>query len=133
MTNQIKYIRKSQQMEITKNQLQVSITKTELNSLINDALASPETAAAIKKVLNPLLTDSFPQFPEFTNIALGDTAEDGSTLVLLKQPPTPKSTGPIKSIEPTVIDEPVDEPEVEDVPTEEEPAAASNAYVDPLA
>lgn len=129
MTNQIKYIRKSQQMEITKNQIQLSITKTELNSLISDALADPEYAVAIKKVLNPLMADSFPQFPEFTNIALGDTAEDGSTIVLLKQPPTPKVTGPLKSVEPLVVDEPADE-ETED---DEVGVQSTNEYIDPAA
>lgn len=132
MTNQIKYIRKSQQMEITKNQIQLTINKTELNTLISDALANPDISAAIKRALNPLLANSFPQFPEFSQITLGDTDEAGATQVILKQPAAPKTTGPIKSIEPQVID---DEPEEEVVEEEEEelPASTSTAYVDPLA
>lgn len=93
-------------MEIIKPQITLSITKTELNSLITEALANPDSAAAIKRVLNPLLTEAFPQFPEFTNITLGDTDESGSTTVVLKQPATPKSNSAIKSIEPAVIDAP---------------------------
>ena len=60
MNNQIKFIRKAFQMEIIKQQIIVSITKTELNSLIAEAMANPDSAAAIKRVLNPLLVDSFP-------------------------------------------------------------------------
>ena len=123
MTNQIKYIRKSQQMEITKNQIQLTINKTELNTLISDALANPDISAAIKRALNPLLADSFPQFPEFTQISLGDTDESGATQVILKQPAAPKSTGPIKSIEPQVIDEPREE---EDLP-EQDPVVPAYA------
>lgn len=107
-------------MELIKNQIQLSLTKTELNQLITEALADVESSAAIKRVLNPLLADKFPQFPEFTNISLGDTDESGATQVILKQPPTPKVTGPIKSIEPQVIDDP------EETPT-------STEYVEPLA
>ena len=96
-------------MEITKQQIQLNLTKTELNSLIADALTNPDSAAAIKRVLNPLLADSFPQFPEFTNITLGDTDESGATQVILKQPREAAPTGPIKSLEPEVIDEPTPE------------------------
>ena len=89
-------------------------------------------------MLNPLLADKFPQFPEFTVIALGDTDESGSTQVTLKQPtvaaakdpkepkapkpPKPPKEAvatPIKSIEPVVIDEPVVtelEPESDPIP-----------------
>jgi hypothetical protein len=123
MTNQINLIRKAQSMELIKSQISITLTKGELNQLIAEALADPESSAAIKKVLNPLLTDKFPQFPDFTVIALGDTDESGSTQVILKQPatkaskdtkepasgsttlaePTPAPTTPIKSIEPVVI------------------------------
>lgn len=104
-------------MELIKSQISITLTKGELNQLIAEALADSESSAAIKKVLNPLLVDKFPQFPEFTIVAIGDTDESGSTQVILKQPPvvvakapkTPVST-PIKSIEPVVIDEePTDE------------------------
>lgn len=90
-------------MEIIKQQIIVTITKTELNVLIAEALANPDSAAAIKRVLNPLLVDSFPQFSEFTQISLGDTDETGATQVILKQPAAPKSNSPIKAIEPAVV------------------------------
>ena len=90
-------------MEIIKQQIIVTITKTELNALIAEALANPDSAAAIKRVLNPLLVDSFPQFSEFTQISLGDTDETGATQVILKQPAAPKSNSPIKAIEPAVV------------------------------
>ena len=131
-------------MELIKSQIQLTLTKSELNQLLTEALADAESSAAIKKVLNPLLTDKFPQFPDFTVITLGDTDESGSTQVILKQPPvvaakTPKAPvpTPIKSIEPVVIDEPevtptpelsavVDDSDIFDTP-------ATTPYVDPLA
>lgn len=131
-------------MELIKSQIQLTLTKSELNQLLTEALADAESSAAIKKVLNPLLADKFPQFPEFTVVALGDTDESGSTQVILKQPPvvaakTPKAPvpTPIKSIEPVVIDEPevtptpepsavVDDSDIFDTPT-------TTPYVDPLA
>ena len=90
-------------MEIIKSQIIVSITKNELNSLIAEAMSNPDSAAAIKRVLNPLLVDSFPQFSEFTQISLGDTDETGTTQVILKQPAAPKSNSALKSIEPAVV------------------------------
>ncbi len=90
-------------MEIIKQQIIVSITKTELNSLIAEAMSNPDSAAAIKRVLNPLLVDSFPQFSEFTQVSLGDTDETGSTQVILKQPAAPKSNSALKAIEPAVV------------------------------
>ena len=148
-------------MEIIKPQISLILTKGELNQLITEALADAELSAAIKKVLNPLLADKFPQFPEFTVIALGDTDESGSTQVTLKQPPAaaakdskePKApkpakevkdpvATPIKSIEPVVIDESVGtEPESESAPTAtaydsdifDAPQTGAPAYVDPNA
>lgn len=103
MTNNVqKHINKAIGLELIKTQIQISITKTELNALIAEALSNPDTAATIKRAISPLLADAFPQFPEFTNISLGDTAEDGSTLVILKQPRQTVDT-PIKSIEPLVV------------------------------
>ena len=130
-------------MEIIKPQISVSITKTELNSLINEAMAMPDYAAAIKRVLSPLLAEAFPQFPEFTNVTIGDTDESGVTQVILKQPPVSKSNGAIKSIEPAVINE----PEAENILPGNEPDALADedselavetevsntqAYVDPF-
>lgn len=160
MTNQIKFIQKAQAMEIIKPQIQITLTKGELNQLLTEAIADTESSAAIKKVLNPLLADKFPQFPEFTVIALGDTDESGSTQVTLKQPPVvaakdpkePKApkpakevkdpvATPIKSIEPVVIDEPVGtEPESEPAPIATvydsdifDATTSAPAYVDPSA
>lgn len=122
MNQQINYIKKAIQLEIIKPQINLSINKSELNALIAEALSNPETATAIKRSLTPLLAGSFPQFPEFTNITLGDTEEDGSTTVILKQPrqAAPKSDAPIQSIEPLVVNE-------------EAPTATSSAYVEPEA
>ena len=132
-------------MELIKSQIQLTLTKSELNQLLTEALADTESSAAIKKVLNPLLADKFPQFPEFTVVALGDTDESGSTQVILKQPPvvaakTPKAPvpTPIKSIEPVVIDETLDtetepdpDPVVDDSDIFDTPT--TTPYVDPLA
>ena len=129
-------------MEIIKQQIIVTITKTELNSLIAEAMANPDSAAAIKRVLNPLLVDSFPQFSEFTQISLGDTDETGTTQVILKQPAAPKSNSALKAIEPAVvINNPEETPETgtADV-SEPEAEAESNdseqpkpsTYVDPF-
>ena len=138
MNNQIKFIRKAFQMEIIKQQIIVSITKTELNSLIAEAMSNPDSAAAIKRVLNPLLVDSFPQFSEFTQISLGDTDEAGTTQVILKQPAAPKSNSALKSIEPAVvINNPEDavapepEPEAEAESNDSEQPKPST-YVDPF-
>ena len=121
-------------MEIIKQQIIVSITKNELNSLIAEAMANIDSAAAIKRVLNPLLVDSFPQFSEFTQISLGDTDEAGTTQVILKQPAAPKSNSAIKAIEPAVVinkseDAVEPEPEAEsDSPEQPKPST----YVDPF-
>ena len=123
-------------MEIIKQQIIVSITKTELNSLIAEAMANPDSAAAIKRVLNPLLVDSFPQFSEFTQISLGDTDETGSTQVILKQPAAPKSNSAIKAIEPAVVinkseDADAPEPEAEAESNDSEQPKPST-YIDPF-
>ena len=127
-------------MEIIKQQIIVSITKTELNSLIAEAMANPDSAAAIKRVLNPLLVDSFPQFSEFTQISLGDTDETGSTQVILKQPAAPKSNSALKAIEPAVVINNPEETAQSDAAVAPEPVAESNdseqpkpsTYIDPF-
>lgn len=130
-------------MEIIKQQIIVSITKTELNSLIAEAMANPDSAAAIKRVLNPLLVDSFPQFSEFTQISLGDTDETGTTQVILKQPAAPKSNSALKSIEPAVvINNPEDAAQSDTATVEPEPEAEAESndseqpkpstYIDPF-
>lgn len=129
MTNQIKYINKALSMNVIKQQIQITINKTELNTLISEALANPESAAAIKRVLAPALAGSFPQFPDFTNISIGETEEDGSTVVVLKVPrqAVPKSDAPIGSMDPLEVNEPVDE---SDEPVDE--PTMEPAHVDPL-
>jgi len=77
-------IRKS--MDIIKSEIQVSITKTQLTTIINEALLDETAGPAIKRILNPLLTDSFKQFPTFSNVTLGTTDESGSTIVTLREP-----------------------------------------------
>lgn len=129
-------------MELIKSQISITLTKGELNQLLAEALADSESSAAIKKVLNPLLVDKFPQFPEFTVVAIGDTDESGSTQVILKQPQvvvakapkTPVST-PIKSIEPVVIDESATEPTTVPVVADGDifDTTTTTPYVDPLA
>ena len=114
-------------MEIIKQQIMVSITKTELNSLIAEAMANPDSAAAIKRVLNPLLVDSFPQFSEFTQISLGDTDETGTTQVILKQPAAPKSNSALKSIEPAVVINKSDDAAQNDTAVAPEPVAETLA------
>jgi len=114
---QIKYIQQGLHMEIIKQSIQVSISKAELNSLITEALSDADSATAIKRILNPLLANSFTQFADFTVVTLGDTAEDGSTTVTLRKPKASavdKPTTELKSMEPLVVEpEPEVEPEVE--------------------
>ena len=112
INNVQKHINKAIGLELIKSQIQISITKTELNTLIAEALTNPDTAATIKRAISPLLANSFPQFPDFTNITLGETAEDGTTAVILKQPKQvePKVDSPIQSMEPLVVTEPNEVP-----------------------
>ena len=87
MTNAKQYhlINKGIQLEIIKPTIQINLTKTEMSAIINEALQDEAANASIKRILNPFLTESFPQFPEFNAITLGETAEDGSTVVTLKK------------------------------------------------
>lgn len=73
-------------MELIKNQIQLQLTKGELNTILAEAMQDEATGTAIKRILNPFLVNSFPQFPEYTNISLGATDESGSTVVTLKVP-----------------------------------------------
>jgi len=113
---QIKYINKGLQLEIIKPTIQITLSKAEINSLIVEALTDPDSATAIKRILNPLLANSFTQFPEFTQITLGDTAEDGSTTVTLRKPrnAVDKPTTELKSMEPLVV-------QTESVESDEDP------------
>ena len=91
-------------MELIKSQINITITKAELNSIITEAMADPLSAGAIKRILNPFNSNAFPQFHDFTNVSIGDTDADGITTVVLKQStkPVAKPTAPIKAIEPAV-------------------------------
>lgn len=113
-------------MTINKPQLQLNLTKTDMANIIAEALLDETANASIKRILNPFLANSFPQFLEHTNITLGDTAEDGSTIVTLRIPrqTTAAADTPIQSIEPLVVNE-----------TEEETEAGETdpAYVEPEA
>lgn len=73
-------------MNIIKQQLQVSLTKTEVNTLMQKALTDEATSAGMKRLLAPLLADAFPQFPTFSNITIENVKEDGSAVVALREP-----------------------------------------------
>ncbi len=79
-------LQKGIQLEIIKPQIHIELTKSELNSIIAEAMTDPLASNAIKRILNPFLASSFTQFPTFTNITIGDTDEDGTTTVVLRQP-----------------------------------------------
>jgi len=95
MTNQQlnEYITKAINVEITKQQISIVLNKTELNTVLQAAMADEQAEASIKRILNPFLADSFPQFPSFTSISLGETTEEG-TVVTLKQPIIRAKTSP---------------------------------------
>ena len=89
MIKQTKFLHQLQkgfQLEIIKPQINIELTKSELNTLIAEAMSDPLASNAIKRILNPFLANSFTQFPTFTNITLGDTDADGITTVVLRQP-----------------------------------------------
>lgn len=110
--NQLHQLQKGLSMEIIKPQINIELTKSELNSIIAEAMADPLASNAIKRILNPFLANSFSQFPTFTNITLGDTDADGITTVVLRQPKqstvTAKPSAGIIEVEPTVEVEPDD-------------------------
>jgi len=99
---------------LIKSEIQVKITKTELLKLVSDAVSEGNMAIirALQNYINSI--ELFPQFPEHTNVSLGDTAEDGSTVVTLKVPrqtSTNNDSAPIQSVEPLVVNETIDEPD----------------------
>jgi len=77
-------------MKIVTNQISTVISKGKLSEILAEAMKDETAGAAIKRVLNPFLAESFPQHPTFTQISLGATAEDGSTVVSLKVPAVKK-------------------------------------------
>ena len=106
--NYYHHILKGIQLEIIQQQINVTLTKSQLLELIQEALTT-EAGTAIKRAIAPLLADSFPQFPEFTTIKFSDTQkEDGSVEITLSKPreKSPnKVKSPLKSIEPLDIDD----------------------------
>lgn len=117
MIKQTKFLQQLQkgiQLEITKQQIHIQLNKGEMNNLLTEAMADPLASNAIKRILNPFLADAFPQFPDFSQVTVGDTDEDGTTTVILKQPrqstATPKpSVGAIEEEPDDTIEEPTDE------------------------
>lgn len=98
-------------MEIIKSDIQITLTKSQLLEVIQEAL-STDAGPAIKRAIAPILAKSFPQFQEFTNVSIGDTDKSGQTVVTLRQPPKPRTTKPVsdlKSIEPLEVATPVTE------------------------
>jgi hypothetical protein len=99
--NYYHHIYKGIHMEIIKSDIQITITKAQLIDLITEALTT-DAGNAIKRAITPMLADSFPQFPEFSNITIGDTDESGQTTITLRKPrevaAKPKSD--LKSMEP---------------------------------
>ena len=71
-------------MAIIKQEIAVVLRKAEVVELVTEALANEEHSASLKRVLAPLLVGKFEQFPDFTQISLKDTNEDGSINVSLK-------------------------------------------------
>ena len=118
-------------MEIIKPQINIELTKSELNSIIAEAMTDPLASNAIKRILNPFLASSFTQFPTFTTIAIGDTDADGITTVVLRQPKqstvaAKPSAGIIEEESTESIEEPDDFEPVDNG----EPEYESPAYVE---
>ena len=88
-------------MKINKQQINITLNKTELSAIIAEALTDETANASIKRILNPFLANSFPQFPDFTSVSLGETAEDGSTLLVLKQPAI-RAKSEVTTIDPAI-------------------------------
>ena len=78
-------------MEFIKQQVQVTLTKTEMAAVIAEAMQDPAINTAIKRAISPVLATAFPQFPEHSQITVMDTdPESGATVVILKQKPVKK-------------------------------------------
>ena len=110
--NYYHHILKGIHLEIIKSDIQITLNKSQLMEVIQEAL-STEAGAAIKRAIAPILSRSFPQFPEFTNVSIGDTDESGQTVVTLRQPPKPrvvKTESDLKSMEPLDVAQSVTKP-----------------------
>ena len=86
MSNLYEKTLRNKSVELIKNTIQLSLTKGELNTILAEAMQDEVTGNAIKRILNPFLVNSFPQFPEHINVSLGSTDGSGSTVVTLKVP-----------------------------------------------
>ncbi len=132
MTQQTKFLHQLQKgikMEIIKPQINIELTKSELNSIIAEAMTDPLASNAIKRILNPFLANSFTQFPTFTNITIGDTDVDGITTVVLRQPK--QSTTVAKPSAGIIEEESVENSDKPDTMAEEaDEVGESPAYVE---
>lgn len=107
-------------MELIKQQIQITLTKTDMTNILNEAMQDETANASIKRILNPFLADSFPQFSEFNAVTLGDTADDGSTTAILKKRVEKVAAGTQPEDQSNEDSEsPIDEPESGVVPDEE--------------
>ncbi len=132
MTQQIKFLRQLQkgiQLEIVTPNINIEISKGQLNSIIAEAMTDPLASNAIKRILNPFLANSFTQFPTFTNITIGDTDADGITTVVLRQPK--QSTTVAKPSAGIIEEESVENSDKPDTMAEEaDEVGESPAYVE---
>jgi hypothetical protein len=83
--NKHKYITKGISMDIISTQISINLTKTQMTAILAEAMDDPVANQAIKRILNPFISESFPQFPQHTVVLLGETTEEG-TECILKQP-----------------------------------------------
>ncbi len=132
MTQQTKFLHQLQkgiQLEIVTPNINIEISKGQLNSIIAEAMTDPLASNAIKRILNPFLASSFTQFPTFTNITLGDTDVDGITTVVLRQPK--QSTTVAKPSAGVIEEESADtSDDVDPIEDEADEVGESPAYVE---
>ena len=132
MIQQTKFLHQLQkgiQLEIVTPNINIEISKGQLNSIIAEAMTDPLASNAIKRILNPFLANSFTQFPTFTNIAIGDTDADGITTVVLRQPK--QSTTAAKPSAGIIEEESVENSDKPDTMAEEaDEIGESPAYVE---
>ena len=98
-------------LNINKQQINITLSKSELTAIINEALLDESASASIKRVLNPFIANSFPQFPAFTAVTLGTTDESGTTNVVLKVPVIRTKSESTDDQSPSDLDIPTEEAE----------------------
>ena len=132
MIQQTKFLHQLQkgiQLEIVTPNINIEISKGQLNSIIAEAMTDPLASNAIKRILNPFLANSFTQFPTFTNITIGDTDVDGITTVVLRQPK--QSTTVAKPSAGVIEEESADtSDDVDPIEDEADEVGESPAYVE---